>query len=330
MRITLTILFTLLKVFSVQTHAEILEHKAPGFDLTDNHQDNLKIVEIIENGQHFERDGLTIYTDLTELQKKDRRKQKTLKSPKVLDAVGKINIIYSNGKKAQCSGTLISTEPGSSSRTIASAAHCFGNTMSKEKYNIKYITWVTTTKSGETITADLTLEELNLTHDNALLSMKYKLPYSKITPVLYENELTLEPTEIIFYNEKSKIIAAGYSADDYRGNKGQVLTYDDEITYNDVSRTRAQEFNHDTSFDLKTVTFSGSSGGAILIDTDLSEEDIENPYHQLYYLGTVIQVNGNGSKLYGYKEKQTTGSEITTSRSYTTINPDKVIELNNR
>ncbi|POB15143.1 hypothetical protein [Halobacteriovorax sp. DA5] len=330
MKLSLINLISLMTVFTLNTLASDCDFNKKSIDPSAEIIGNIKLIEVATNALRIKRGNLDINTDLSKIKKIDRRKQKNKNSPKILDAVGRIDIRFSNGDRASCSGTLIAAKPGQSSRTISSAGHCFGNTKTKSKYDIKYITWITTTKSGKKIAADLTLEDLNLDHDNALLSMKYKIPFSTITPALYENEVAFDPSDMIFYNEKSKIIAAGYSTDDYLGKNGEVLTYDDQITYNHLNRSLSDEFNHISSITFETVSFSGASGGALLIDTDLSEEDIENPYKQTYYIGTLIQVGGNGAEIYGYKNRSTVGSDMTISRSYQMLNPEIINHLNDK
>lgn len=326
MRLSLAKLFTLLTVFSFNTLAIDCKFVSPEIDLPSNYSDNLELLEVATRALSYERDGMTIYTDLTDLQKVDRRKVKNSSSPEVLDAVGKIIVTYTDGtSKSTCTGTLVSTTPGQSSRIINSAGHCFGNTKTLVKSNIKDITWITTTKAGKRIEKKLTIEDLDLEKDEALLSFEGKIPFSVIKPALVENEITMSASDMIFYNKDAKIISAGYSSDNYKGKNGDVLTYDDEIKYKNF---KADSLGDGANFSFETVVFSGASGGAILIQTDLSEEDIANPHNQYYLIGTILAVSEKGTKLYGTKDKATVGSANTVSRSYVTIDTRLMDNLN--
>lgn len=275
----------------------------------------------------YEKEGFTIYTDLTELKKIDRRKVKTESSPAVLDAVGRIIVSHADEKNENtCSGSLIATTPGQSSRVINSAGHCFGETKTGALIDIKSIKWLTTTKSGKRVEKLLKLEAYNLKQDAAILSFDEKIPFSEIKPILIENEVTMSPSDIIFYNKQSVIISAGYSSDDYKGQDGAVLTYDDGISNKDFTDGLGTYGDY---FSMNTVVFSGASGGALLMLTDLSEEDIVNPYNQFYLVGTTLSISGKGNKAFGFSDKSTIGSSHTIYRSYTTTDAQIVDKLNN-
>lgn len=280
-----------------------------------------------EKPTSFQDNGVTYYTNFSGLQKADRRKKKTKSSPAYLDAVGRIKTVRTNGQVSYCSGTLISAIPGQSSRVIKSAGHCFGNTETESKYDIKSITWKTTTKSGLKIVKDLNIEELNLERDSAVLSFNGKIPFSTIKPALIETELSMHPSEFIRYDNQTTVISAGYSSDNLKGDNGKTLTYDDQI--------RAQEFINLNSYDrrkfgIQTVSFSGASGGALLVDVDLSYEDIDNPYKQVYYVGTTITL-GYDTKY--YKESSSdvsTGSESTNYDSYLAVDGVRFLNTLNK
>lgn len=285
------------------------------------------LVQVSTDIPSYEKDGFTVHTDLTELKKIDHRKVKTQSSPAVLDAVGRIIVSHTDDKTENtCSGTLIATTPGQPSRVINSAGHCFGETKTGALYDLESIKWITTTKSGKSVEKLLKLEAYNLKQDAAILSFEEKIPFSEIRPVLIENEVTMSPSDMVFYNKQSVIISAGYSSDDYKGEDGSVLTYDDEINYKDFSDELGTYGNY---FSMNTVVFSGASGGALLIFTDLSEEDIENPYSQFYLVGTILSISGKGNEVFGLSDTSIVGSSQTIYRSYTTTDAQIVDKLNN-
>ncbi len=115
--------------------------------------------------------------------------------------------------------------------------------------------------------------------DTALLSFETPIPISRIKPLLLDTELTLDPYEMSLYSKD--IVAAGYSSDKELGNNGRTLTYTQGL--------QGREFRRGAhnSVVTKAFTFGGASGGALIADADLSEEDIENPHNQKYLLGTL-------------------------------------------
>ncbi len=293
MKLQLLKLITILTVFTFSTTAKECDFVKPEVQLPENYSTNLDILQIATRALSFSQDGVTFYTDLTELQKKDRRKQKSRSTSADLDSVGRIKVTYRDGKISHCSGTLISTVPGQSSRVIKSAAHCFGNTITEEKHDIKSITWEVTTKSGQRIVKELNIEILELDRDNAVLSFNGKIPFKTIKPALVEVEIGMNPDELFDF-EPTRIISAGYSADNYKGNGGKTMTYDDEITWRSY---RGHPSDSHRQFIMDTVAFSGGSGGALLVEANLEEEGIENPYKQLYYAGTTLSLD-ESSKYY--------------------------------
>lgn len=280
-----------------------------------------------EKPQSFQKDGKTYYVDVAELRMHDRRKKKTSSSPAYLDAVGRIRIVKTNGEVSHCSGTLVSTTPGQSSRVIKTAAHCFANITTKKAYDLKSITWTTTTRNGNKIVKNLEINEMNIDRDSAITSFEDKISFYTIKPALIEAEIYINPDELLSYDEQSTIIAAGYSSDSYRGDNGETLTYDDQIKFKDFVNVD----NYDRRwFGMKTVSYSGASGGALLLDVDLSYEELEkgNPYKQLYYVGTAVTL-GFDTKFYkASADSNVAGAARTNYDSYQGIDDDLVDELN--
>lgn len=261
------------------------EHIKPEISFTPEVQTSIQISEFVQQKQiNDDSETIVFQTDLTKLLESDNRKEKNSSSPDYLDAVGKIVMVMNGGYKAQCSGSLISTKHSESSRVIASAAHCFGNTKTKQKYNLTSINWVVKLKSGETITETLTLKDYNYDEDIAILTLDSKIPFSKIKPLLIETEIQETAKNLVSYGDK--VIVAGYSSNPGKGNLGEKLTYDDSISYKKLSRYN--DSNNSYNPILRTVTYGGASGGALIVDIDLSEDEVENPFKQKYLAGVLI------------------------------------------
>lgn len=320
-----TNLIIFLAIFSFSASSKENDTEKSAVKPFENDAENFETLQITTSTSRYEEDGMYYTTDLTELHKVDRRKKKTKSSPAYLDAVGRIIVYHTDGTTNNCSGTLISSKPGQSSRVIQTAGHCFGDTTKLQKFDVKRIAWETTTKTGQRISKDLTIESLNLDADDAVLSFTEKIPFSTIKPALVESEMVLEVSDMIFYNEKPKLVIAGYSADSYKGDEGKTLTYDDELTprdYHYVPGLHLIDAMH-------SVIYSGGSGGAVLLDTDLSEEDIQNPYEQMFYIGTILSLDGTGVTLYRTsKDRKTTGGYRVMFRSYEIIDLDLLAKLN--
>jgi hypothetical protein len=326
MRLQTFALITILTVSTFSALAGECKYAVPQVQLPKNYSSNLNTLLIATRALAFEEKGITYSTDISQLQKIDRRKQKDESSPAYLDSVGRIKITHRNGQFSYCSGTLISTKPGQASRVIKTAAHCFGDTETLKQKDIKNITWEVTTKSGQTIIKNLKMETLELEKDSAVLSIGEKIPFTTIMPALVETEVYMRPKEFFMYNENEKIISAGHSADAYKGNNGKTLTYDDEISWKDFKDIFSNNSNH---FAVDTVAFSGGSGGALLIDVDLSEEEIKNPHKQLYFIGTTLSLH-ESVKYYKISSKsKAAGASRTTFDSYREIDNKLIDQLNN-
>lgn len=285
------------------------------------------IFHIAQNNDTTEIEEEIIYiSDDTELIKVDKRKRKSKSSPDYLDSVGRIEISFKDKRLGKCSGTLIATTPGQSSRVIQTAAHCFGNTKTETKYDIEKIIWSVTTKSGLDISKELTIESIDFKNDLATTSFINKIPFSTIKPALVETEYVFSPAELLTaYGQNGITVSAGYSADEHKGDKGKTLTYE-EISYRRIWSTIGQDYNN--VYKLNTVVYSGASGGAVLFYADLSYEEIENPYTQMFYMGTIISLDGS-DKLYRKESSVTTGGNIVNFQGYGRVDEELVNRLNN-
>lgn len=281
MKIQLLKLITLLAVFNFSTVASNCSKAKPEISLPENYSTNLDIIEFASNALRYSANGITYSRDLTEIRKADKRKIKDSSSPAYLDAIGRIKIYFTNGKVAGCTGSLISTQYGSSSRVIQSAAHCFGNTETSTDFSIKKITWESKLKSGENILKVLKKEEVDYKTDIAILTTSEKIPFVKIKPFLLETEVEEYPDFLISYADE--FVAAGHSADTDKGDGGKNLTYDDTLKRRTVNRSG----NRNDPI-IETVTYGGASGGPLLVSIDLSEDGVKNPHGQMYIIGSLI------------------------------------------
>ncbi|QYJ77374.1 hypothetical protein [Shewanella acanthi] len=276
-----------------------------------------------------EASGYTVTLSLSSLKKMDRRKQKTKKSPAYLDAVGKINVLLTkDAELLRCSGTLIAAMPGEASRVIKSAGHCFGSTKTLKKYPIHKITWQVNTQSGESIELPLTLEYLSLEQDSALLSLEAKIPFMTIKPALVikpnQGDKAFEQVKfLISVNPEYKLISAGFSADTHKGKNGDILTFDDVLNVKHINDESAKEYD----FSIRTVSYTGASGGACLLHSDLTKSGINNPHRQVIYLGTTLTIRGDNG-LYRNRLDGIMGSPLTFYNSFNEIDFEQVNNLN--
>ncbi|MBN7821288.1 S1 family peptidase [Bowmanella yangjiangensis] len=212
------------------------------------------------------------------LSRADLRQIRTGSSPLQLNAVGRIIATFKNGKSRGCTASLSDTVPGRASRLLTTNRHCVFNETSGEQA-VKLV-WKNLLVDGTRLEYPASLVHENSDYDTALLSIPQKIPFSRIKPLLLETELIAHPNEMILFSQK--IYAAGYSSDAELGYNGKTLTYSDIST-----RQRFKE-GALNSFLVETFTFEGASGGPLFSISDLSEEDIENPFGQAYLLGTLL------------------------------------------
>ena len=102
MKLQLLKLLTILTVFTISTAAKECDFVKPTVELPENYSSNLNILEIATRALSYTDDGIAFTTDMTELQKVDRRKKKTKSSPAYLDAVGKITVKRNDGYQNTC------------------------------------------------------------------------------------------------------------------------------------------------------------------------------------------------------------------------------------
>lgn len=285
--------FIFLTVFNLSTLANECSFQKLSVDVNDSILENLNLAEVAF-AQFSRTDNLYIASE-SNIHPEDKRMQKTAKSPKYLDAVGKLSITFPDGTKSTCTANLTDTATGRASRVLTSNRHCFFDKENGVKATS--ITWTTKLQDGTVISKPVKIERLSdQESDVAILSLPEKIPFSKIKPLKIITEDYFTPAVIQF--EAKNTIAAGYSTDQELGKNGNVLTYTENL-----QRAYFAEGNN-KSFVVKSFSYSGASGGAIISDVDLSEDDIENPYDQKFLLGTLYggatgertHISGNGTE----------------------------------
>lgn len=237
----------------------------------------------------------------------DYRVRKNDSSPEFLDAVGRLIIEYSGGREFTCSASLVDTVPGRSSRVLATARHCIVHkTTGARPY---HITWVTKLRGGGVLRRDVVVEFERKETDIALLSFSEAVDFSIVKPLLLEAELFLDPDVMAYYYSEN-LVAAGYSADRELGQGGNVLTYHECV------RLRTFRQGVKNSFGINTWSYGGASGGPLIAVADMSEEDIENPYAQQYFLGSLMG-GSSGSRIHRKSSNGVEGSDFTMFSYYT-------------
>lgn len=305
-------LIILLTLSNLYTFAIDCDFVTPEVSLHDSISSNMELV--LQVSKSSEDEDKTAYTDEATFKKFDKRKVKNSSSPSYLDAVGVLFIYDNKGGEFRCTAYLTSATPGESSNKLGSAAHCIDeysnskdiNKIGKnKKMDIKKITW-TTTVNGSTITKNAKVLDFDFETDQMLLEIDSPISFSLIKPLLIESEISLQPTDLIFYKYVKKLTAAGFGGDSYKGNNGKVLTYDDSI---DINKVVLQNLERGQSIVPETVTFSGASGGPLIAEIDLSEEDVSNPHNQMYVIGTLKGFSGHSlSKHYLDKNQKSKGT----------------------
>lgn len=303
------------------TLAKECDFVTPQVSLHDSIDKNMQLVaQVSEAMTDEEAEAYT--TDFNEFKKHDKRKVKTTSSPSYLDAVGRLAIKTKKGHTSYCSAYLTSGTPGASSNKLGSAAHCineYANNKDKlktpKKKDIASMTW-TTTVNGQTITKNVKILDFDFETDQMLLEIDSKIPFSQIKPLLLETEMEFSPKELILTQYPTHLISAGFHGDTHKGEGGKVLTYDDSI---DVKRVAVQDLTRGDSIVPRTVTYSGGSGGPLIAKMDLTEEDVSNPYDQMYVIGTLYGFSGIDQSMNYEDKNRAHGTNRPSFRDYTLL-----------
>lgn len=300
-----------LTVFNFSTLASECGIKRPSVELSDQVKEVANFTRNASNKLVNEGDGTLYIRDLNVLKKTDTRKVKTSKDSH-LDAAGKLFITFEDGSIGECSSGLISNKPGKSSDFVLTADHCFTNKGKK----VQSIQWITKLASGQEIKRKANIVRTSGENDITILKLDNKVSFKEVKPFLILDDLYINYDEFSYY--ASKTFVAGYSADSIKGRNGRALTYT-ELEGNDQSI----RYDYINPY-LDATSYQGASGGVIVSNADLSEEEIENPYNQLYFVGTVTHVisldgktgkNGKIQSVY-YQSDNVTGSNKTAMTPY--------------
>jgi hypothetical protein len=216
----------------------------------------------------------------------DNRKRKDLKSPAVLDAVGRLNVTASNGKRLICSANLVGLTSKQHSRIIVTSAHCLRG---------EALIWETTTKSGKAISISAKVLEADLEADYAVLLLDKRVSNSDVRPLIMDYEYGEEFDALAIDYREDAVIVAGYSSDLEIGKNGNVLTYDEHPKGVHPSSIYA-------GGEVQSFTYGGASGGAVIVNgIDLKNEKA-NLGIQNYLIGIIqgglsegVHTSENGS-----------------------------------
>lgn len=289
-----------------------------GVNLDESLIDGLKIVEVANtqlSGDRDTRDKVYISGESIAYSE-DKRQKKTSLSPNFLNAVGRLVMTYANGDTGICTAELVSLAPGSPSRSLISGAHCLNG-------DVKKITWETTTNDGRRIRRKVTPEFSDSRNDIAVLSLSKTIPFEQITPLLIDSDRR-ESLDSLNESEAKSYTVAGFSSDSIYGENGERLTYHADIPTSDL-----KVYSERTA--VKTVTYGGSSGGALIADMDLSKHGIKNPYRQKYLVGTLLG-SSDGATKFLRASNQVKGSNLTLFSNYTNVftggAADEIYDLN--
>lgn len=197
-------------------------------------------------------------------QETDTRKVFGPDSPEFLETYGHLLV----DGALRCTGNLVVHDEKASSEIVTTAAHCFHDDEAQNAaISIQF-----TKRDGTVIQRNLTPYVINNEYDYAIMKLDLAIDNSLIKPLLiadynYEEIMdtdygTTNPYQITF---------AGYSVDEYKGDGGRRLTYDQDC----------KMINNRTNFlvDSNCVAYPGASGGAFVITvTDLDNNNKVTDY----------------------------------------------------
>ena len=291
--LSLSIILTLFSSFTLATECSSIDTKV---DITSSFKE---VYDIANYTAANLKAGETVYiTDTNRMLSNDKRKVKDTHNPKYLNAVGKLKIRV-NGMLGNCSATLTDTQEKRSSSIINSAEHCF-NGKDFDPADISSITWETLDNDGNKITREASILHLDEKSDTAILKLDKVVPFNKVKPLLILEDLyypssgeTIEDLVDLFGGSAT---LAGYSSDELKGKGGKVLTYTENLLYEDMQASNYYEGELVT--EVNAVSFGGASGGALVFRIDeVSREDLDlDPKNdQELYLGVSISVKSLGN-----------------------------------
>ena len=199
----------------------------------------------------------------------DTRKVFNAQSPDFLESYGKFMV---NGIQ-RCTANIVSDDNSKDSFIVTTAEHCI-------KKNTDKFSVIFTKKNGRKIKRNLSLLTVNKKNDYAILKLNRVILNSQIKPLSIAKNFYDVWEEADDEDYELTITVAGFSGDEYIGEKGKVLTYDQDC----------ELIREDNSYTAVTncTAYKGASGGAMVI----SYIDYDDHFHQ-YFAGVNHSVSLN-------------------------------------
>jgi len=177
-------------------------------------------------------------------------------SDEFLETYGKLMI---NGVH-KCTANIVSDDRKNDSFIVTTAEHCFKEGDEENRISVEF-----TKRDGTIITRNLSMITKNSEYDYAILRLDDRILNSDIKPLMiseydYDNMLY----EIWLIDEEPQITFGGYSADNFKGDGGKNLTYDQGCEIFATGR------GYDTS--TNCIAYPGASGGAFVVSYNDEDE----------------------------------------------------------
>ncbi|PLX96509.1 MAG: hypothetical protein C0620_02330 [Desulfuromonas sp.] len=233
-------------------------------------------IKALTDSREVYRDGSALYLEHS--------------GPIYLDSYGRLSDI--------CTANLLTDQPGSSRRLVATAAHCL-QTAQKQGRQPKVVFH---SRDGSLVQTSLSLLALNEEKDYALLAVDDFSAVRSIEPLSLPPDVSQEYDSfwdyllLEFYDYD--LMMAGYCGDDGRGQRGQVLTYDHQC-----QEIGLQEFWANTNCTM----YPGSSGGAVLYGYTDDDGMSHHYFIGLIHSGTVL---GQFTRAFGVDKKPQVASYL--------------------
>jgi len=244
---------------------------------------NIKVADsVIRNHSSADESGLVLKSNKL-VHKLDNRRRKGLDSPAVLDAVGRLSVTASNGKRSTCSANLMGLTSKQNSRVIITAAHCLKG---------DNLVWQTSTKLGKDISISAKVLQADHAADYAVLLLEKAVSSSDVRPLIMDYEYEEEFDNIALDYKDDAVIVAGYSSDLEIGKNGNVLTYDEHPKGIYPSQSKA-------GGEVRSFTYGGASGGAVIVTGINLENEQASPGEQNYLVGIIKGIFPGGSHTSG-------------------------------
>ncbi len=235
----------------------------------------------------------TYISDVDIMSKGDNRKVKTSHIPEYLNAVGKL-IIKTDKKRMHCSASLTDIKEGRASKILVTAEHCLSNSTSYfSPLSIISIDWETIDNQGNRLVRQASLLHMDWKTDTAMLKLNEVVPYHQVRPLLLvegvkEQDETLD---LFVFGWGESATLAGYSADRFKGQAGDVLTYTDGLIDEDMDDH--YDLNNVNVSKVQAHSYGGASGGGLILRLaeDAREDlDLAPSGEQELFIGVITNV----------------------------------------